>query len=224
MEKIAEMPISVAEKAIDDIAHYQGDELVKEILHNLAPVKILAMLKQHDFSCPSIIAWILSPEVIVNILTIDPLFWKNIYNDNGHDNFFQIQNDALDLIASILTNVKDRDRQGEILRQISCNSLSLLYLFLPFIGWQIRKEQTLFIEDPDIDFGTADHLYEMIRWAAPQVAEEIYNFICSSQISLSYYITDLWSEAFDYFEPNHDYNHVETIMFVPIDRKERKLQ
>ncbi len=216
-EQIAEMPTAIAEKAIDDIAHRKGDEFVKEILDNLSPVKIAAILRQHDFSCPSIISWILSPKIIVNILRIDPLFWRNIYDGNNSNNFSQIQNNALDLINSILANIKNRDRQREIIQHISRNSLSLMYLYLPFIGWQIKKEQTLFIEDPDIDYGTADHLYEMIRWAAPQVAEQILGFIYSTQISLLYFTTDLWMEAFDYFDMEHDYNSIESIMFVPVD-------
>jgi len=217
VEQIAEMPISIAEKTIDDIAHRQGDELVKEILNHLSPVKIAAILRQHDFSCPSIISWLLSPKVIVNILRIDPLFWKNIYDVSRSDIFLQIQTDALDLISSILININDRDKQGAILRHISRDSLSLLYLFLPFIGWQIKKEQTLLIEDPDIDFGTADHLYEMIRWAAPQVAKQIFDFIYLDQIVLLYYITDLWLEAFDHLDKIYDYKSIETIMFIPVD-------
>jgi len=217
VEQIAEMPISIAEKTIDDIAHRQGDELVKEILSHLSPVKIAAILRQHDFSCPSIISWLLSPKVIVNILRIDPLFWKNIYDVSQSDIFLQIQADALDLISSILININDRDKQGAILRSIGRDSLSLLYLFLPFIGWQVKKEQTLLIEDPDIDFGTADHLYEMIRWAAPQVAKQIFDFIYLDQIVLLYYITDLWLEAFDHLDKIYDYKSIETIMFVPVD-------
>ncbi len=159
----------------------------------------------------------LSPETIVNILKIDPLFWRNIHDSNKSGNFSQIQNNALDLITSILENINDRERQGEILQHISCNDLSLLYLFLPFIGWQIKNEQRLFIEDPDIDFGTADHLFEIIRWAAPQVAEQIFYFIYAAEISLLYFITDLWSEAFDDLETDHDYLPIEALMFVPVD-------
>lgn len=217
VKQIAEMPASIAEKTIEDIAHHKGDEFVTEILDHLSPVKIAAILRQHDFSCPSIISWLLSPKAVVNILKIDPLFWMNIYDANRAENFYQIQDDAIDLITSILENVKNRDKQGEILRHINRDSLSLLYLSLPFMGWQINKEQTLFIEGTDIDFGTADHLYEMIRWAAPQVAKNVLDGFSFAQTSLRYYITDLWSEAFDCFDTEHDYYSVEAIMFVPIN-------
>lgn len=217
VKHIEEMPIAAAEKAIDDIAHRKGDEFVRKMLDNLSPVKIAAILRQHDFSCPSIISWILSPEVIANVVKTDPLFWKDIHDAEKTGNFFQIQNDALDLITSLLENANSRDRQGDILEHISRDSLSLLYLCLPFIGWQVKKEQTLFFEDPDIDIGTADYLYEIIRWAAPQVSDLIYNSIHSNQTSLPHYITDLWSEAFDHFDTAYDYNNIETVMFVPAE-------
>jgi hypothetical protein len=216
VKQITDMPTGMAEKAIEAIADREGDEFVKDILAHLPPVKIAAILRQHDFSCPSIISWILTPKTVVNVLKVDPLFWKNIYDPSQSGNFFQIQNDALDLITSILENGKSIDNQGEILRQISCDSLSLLYLYIPFIGWQIKKEQTLLIEDPDIDFGTADHLYEMIRWVAPYVAEKILTFIYSAEISLLDFITDLWSDAFQCIAMEQDYMSVENIMFLPV--------
>ncbi|NOX33309.1 MAG: hypothetical protein GXP56_06170 [Deltaproteobacteria bacterium] len=217
VKQIVEMSSGMAEKAIEAIADRKGDEFVKNILEHLPPVKIAAILRQHDFSCPSIISWILTPKIIMDVLKVDPLFWKSIYDRNQSDNFFQIQNDALDLINSMLLNEEDRDKQGAILQHISADSLSLLYLFLPFVGWQVKKSQTLDFEDPEFDFGTADHLFEMIRWADPYTAKKIIDFIYSTKVPLFYYITDLWSEAFDYFDTDQDYTSVEAVMFVPVD-------
>lgn len=217
VKQISKMPITMIEKVIDDIAHHKGDEFVKNILNHLPPVKIAAILRQHDFSCPSIISWILTPEIIVKILRIDPLFWKNIYDTKQSGNFYQIQNNALDLIISILVNGKSRDKQREILRQISNDSLTLLYLCIPFVGWEIKEEQTLLYEVPDVEFGTADHLYEMIRWAAPYVAEKIIDFVYSGRTQLLYFITDLWLEAFQYIEIGHGCMSIENTMFLPID-------
>lgn len=213
--QIDQMPVATVEKAIDDIAHHQGDELAKKILANLPTVKILAILRQHDFSSPSIAAWMLSPGTIVDLFKKDPLFWMNIYDQSKTYNFIQIQDNALDLIISLLANIHDRGKQGMVLQNINRDDLSRLYLLLPFLGWQVRREQTLFIEDPDIDFGTADHLYEIIRWAAPEVAEEILEFADSVQTSLSYYITDLWSEAFNQFDIGYECDTFESIMFTP---------
>ncbi len=217
VEQITEMPISVAEKAIDDIAHRKGDEYVKEILENLSPVKIVAILREHDFSSPSIISLILSPEVIVKVLRIDPLFWKSINDENNSGNFYKIQNDALDLLTSLLLNIDDKERQGEIVQLISCDSLSLPYILLPFIDSEIKEEQTQFLDDPDIDFGTSEHLFEIIRWVAPDVAKKIFNFIYSRPVSLFNYITDLWSEVFECYEEDADYKSVETMMFLPFN-------
>lgn len=223
-EHIVQMPVPIAERALEDIARRKGDGFVKEILTQLSPVKIAAILRQHDFSCPSFVNWILSPEIIVNILKSDPLFWRDIYDKHKFGVFPQIQNDALDLVVSILEHAENRDKQEEILGHIHSDRLSLLYLCLPFIEWQIKKEQTLFLEDPDIDFGTADHLYEIIRWASPYVAEEILSFVNSARISVLNHITDLWLEALDRVDPDHDCCAIEAAMFLPVESHGRSLR
>lgn len=217
VKEITTMSAAKAEKAVEAIADREGDELAKDILKHLPPVKIAAILRQHDFSCPSIISWIMTPELIVEVVKVAPLFWKQVYNRYNPGNFPEIQGNALDLVTSLLLNAKDREQQGVILHQLSDDGLALHYLMLPFVGWEIQDNQTLEFEDPEIDFGTADHLFEMIRWAAPFVAQKIILFVQSAKTSLIYYLTDLWLEAFHDVEKGHDVTAVENVMFLPID-------
>lgn len=162
-KKIVHMPTGKAERAIEAIADKDGDEVAKIILGHLPPVKIAEILRQHDFSCPSIISWMLTPQLAVNLLRIDPLFWMHVYNGKDFENFVKIQSDALDLMLSILSNAKSKDQQRSILHQVRSDGLSRQYLLLPFVGWEIKEDQRSEFEDPEIDFGTPDHLYEMIR-------------------------------------------------------------
>ena len=213
---IVDMPACKAEKRIETIADRNGDEWAKDILAHLPPVKIAEILRQYDFSCPSIISWMMTPECIVGILRVDPLFWQQVYNKKNTGNLIKIQNDALDLISSILLNAKSREQQEAILQHISNDDLGRLYLFLPFVGWEIGENQPLEFEDPEAEWGTADHLYETIRWAAPHVAGQIIDFVYPSVTSLLYHITDLWSEALHPLEKG-DVASIENTMFLPMD-------
>lgn len=217
VKTIVDMPVSKAERAIEAIADKNGDEFTKNILAHIPAVKIAAIFRQHDFSCPSIISWLVTPKMVVKILKVDPLFWKCVYNGYDLWNFRKIQNDALSLISSILLNAKDRDQQESILQHVWSDELSLLYLFLPFIGWTIQEEQTSIFEDSEIDMGTVDHLFELIRWASPFVAKQILEFVYSTKTLLPYHITDLWLEAFNYFENGRDFSSIENAMFAPIN-------
>lgn len=221
-EKIADMPVAAADKKIDDLAHRNGDDYIRKILVHLSPVKIAAILRAHDLSNPSILGWVMSESTIVKVLKTDPLFWENIHISHKSDHLLQIQNDVCHLITSMLINTGDRDRQAKILEYVRHDSLSLQYLFLPFVGWHIRKEQHLLFETPDTEIGTADHLYEIIRWAAPQVAQEVYNFTQDGQTPLRHFAWDLWSQAFDHFTSGHDYTRTETLMFAPAGALSRR--
>ncbi len=212
-KEIVGLSASGAERALEDYADQEGDEFAKGILARLPPVKIAGILRRHDFSCPSLIGWILTPKLVAEVFKIDPLFWEHVHDGKAYENYRRIQNDAFDLITSVLSNETDRNRQGEILRQVGDDDLSLQYLFLPFVGWSVRKNQTLPLEDPEMDFDSADHLYELIRWAAPHIAGRIVDFACSIGTPLPYYILDLWLEAFQYFEKGRDFKAIEDIMF-----------
>lgn len=215
-KEIAVMSTGKAEKALENIADRDGDELAAKILTHLPPVKIASILRQHDFSCPSTISWIMTPELIVEVLKIDPLFWKDVYDRNDTANFFEIQSNALDLVISLLLNAKDISRQEKILRELNDDELGRLYILLPFVGWEIKENQMLEFEDPEIDPGTADHLHEIIRWAAPYVSRQILDLVYSAETSLVDYIMDLWLNAFRRLEKGHDIASLENIMFLPL--------
>lgn len=215
-KEIAVLPAGKAEKALETIADREGDDVAANILMHLPAVKIAAILRKHDFSCPSMISWIMTPELIVDVLKIDPLFWKNVYNRHDRSNFFEIQSNALDLVLSLLLNARDVDRRETILGRINDDAVGLLYLFLPFVGWEIKEDLPLDFEDPEIDPGTADHLFEIIRWAAPDVARQIFDVVHGADRSLVGYIMDLWLDAFHTLEEGHDIALLENMMFLPL--------
>ena len=220
--EIAAMPVQKAESVLEAIADREGDERSKAILAQLPPVKIAAILRQHDFSSPSILSWMMTPEMIAAVLKIDPFFWMHVHNRLDSGNFAKIQSEALDLATSLLSNANGREQQSAILELASRDPASLQYLFLPFIGWKIKAESMLEWEDPEIEEGTPDHLYEMIRWAAPSLAQQIIAFCEGVRPPLIFFITDLWSEAFHHLEADRDVAAIENIMFLPVHDRSRR--
>lgn len=214
IEKIADISAQKAGKALETLADEKGDEFVKEILAHLSHVKLAAILRQNDYSCPSLISWQLTPKVVADVLKVDPLFWESVLNLDKVDIFFQIQGDALNLITSLILIDKHRKEQKEIFKNIASDDLSLNYLFLPFINWELKKRQTLLIEDPDTEPASADHLFEVMRWSAPFVARSVYDFVYTCSPSLVNHITDLWFKSLEYIGISD--TSIENKMFVPI--------
>ncbi|MDA3788870.1 MAG: hypothetical protein PF503_10305 [Desulfobacula sp.] len=213
-EQISKMPAAAAEKAMEDIAHKNGDDFLQTILAHISPLKIADMLKRNDFSNPSILTWIMTPRIISQVIKKLPLFWMGVLDSEKSSVFCQIQKDALDLTVSILIHINHRDKQHQILKYLSHESQTLFFLTIPFIGWDIKKEQTLLIEDPDVDPGTADHLFEVIRWASPATANQIMDYISFQSPSLCYHIIDIWMDTFNDFEKDHNLALIESAMFI----------
>jgi hypothetical protein len=214
IEKLADISEQKAEKALETLADEKGDEFVKKILTHLSPIKIAAILRQNDYSSPSMIGWQLTPGVVADVLKADPLFWESVLNHKRSDNFFRIQVDALNLITSLILIDKDRNEQKEIFENIASDELSLNYLFLPFIHWELKERQTLLIEDLDTESGSADHLFEVMRCSAPSVAKAVYESVFTSSPSLVDHITDLWFKSFEHIDIFD--TSIEREMFVPI--------
>jgi hypothetical protein len=67
VKEIVSMSAGKAEKALEAIADRDRDELAKDIQTHLSSIKVAAILRQHDFSGPSIISWIITPELIASV-------------------------------------------------------------------------------------------------------------------------------------------------------------
>ena len=212
VKQIARMRHDKAEKAIEAIADKKGDALARQLLAELSPVAIAAILRQHDFSCPSMISWLLTPDRIQAVLRVDPLFWRDVC-DVHRPYFSDIQRQALELILTFLLTREDRAYQAKILRRIDEDSISQGYLELAFVGWQIQKNQTMELEDPAVEYGSQDHLFEIIRWAAPDTAQRLMEM---SYPRLFHSVTDLWSEAVEALKTDAAYARVEAAMFTPL--------
>jgi len=123
-----------AENALMSIAEQEGDQAAIAVLETLNPLEIAKIIKEHDFSIPSATAWLADPLKIADLLALDPIGWQKITADTHEDDIIALQEDAMNLLATILLTTDDEDRQKQVLAALAENDNSFFYLCFPFIG------------------------------------------------------------------------------------------
>lgn len=227
LETLENIPVSTASDRIDAIAHYHGDAFSRNLLEKTPSIKIAAMLMHSDFSLPSIISTILSPAKVVKVLKCFPLFWMHCEDIENQSRLIRFRDEALEQLINFILDEKQLGRQAKILEGIGHNSICCGLLLLAFHGWRIGDEQRSFFEHHDIEPGTHEQLYEIIRWQAPGLADEIKTLTDTwsdrngnhPQISLYQQVMDVRSDYFDTFFPDKALKFFEENMFRVLNEK-----
>lgn len=184
-----------AEKALEIIARSEGDAGLIQIMDQLSSLELSAIICEHDLSCESLIAGLVTPERFAQMLEAHPASWEKITEES----IFKLQDEALNLLTSVLLGTDNEKRQGELLDAINSEA-RFLYLLLPLIGWEysrdkidiqygadeekpidVEGEVSRFLENPSVEAGSASALFAMIRNVRPEIAEKILSYLKSEE-------------------------------------------
>jgi len=128
---------------LEDIASTQGDQKMIAVIAELDIMSVAKILRDFDATIPSIAAWLMDPETIGDMLDVEPSYWENELEKGG----VTAQDSVKSMLSQIfLTRTDDDERQTEILDAINHTETGLLYLSLPFIGFDF--ESIDFEEEP----------------------------------------------------------------------------
>ena len=128
---------------LEDIASEDGDQKMIAVISELDIMSVAKILRDFDATIPSIAAWLMDPETIGEMLDVEPSYWENELEKGG----VTAQDSVKSMLSQIfLTRADDEERQTEILDAINHSETGLLYLSLPFIGFDF--ESIDFEEEP----------------------------------------------------------------------------
>lgn len=128
---------------LEDIASTEGDQKMIAVISELDIMSVAKILRDFDATIPSIAAWLMDPETIGEMLDVEPSYWENELEKGG----VTAQDSVKSMLSQIfLTRTDDDERQTEILDAINHSETGLLYLSLPFIGFDF--ESIDFEEEP----------------------------------------------------------------------------
>jgi hypothetical protein len=121
---------------LEDIASAEGDQKMIAVISELDIMSVAKILRDFDATIPSIAAWLMDPETIGDMLDVEPSYWENELEKGG----VTAQDSVKSMLSQIfLTRTDDDERQAEILDAINHSETGLLYLSLPFIGFDFES-------------------------------------------------------------------------------------
>ncbi len=117
---------------LEDIASTEGDQTMIAVLSELDIMSVAKILRDFDATIPSIAAWLMDPEAISNMLDVEPSYWESEFEKGA----FTAQDSVKSMLSQLfLTQSDDEERESEILDAIIQSETGILYLSLPFIGF-----------------------------------------------------------------------------------------
>ncbi len=127
---------------LEEIASTEGDQTMIAVISELDIMSVAKILREFDATIPSIAAWLMEPETIGSMLDVEPSYWEQELQKGA----FNAQEAVKSMLSQIfLTQMDDEERESAILAAIVESETGILYLSLPFIGF---------------DFDSIDHLEE----------------------------------------------------------------
>jgi hypothetical protein len=121
---------------LEKIASDEGDQTMIAVISELDIMSVAKILRSFDATIPSIAAWLMEPETIGKMLDVEPSYWENELKKGA----FNAQDSVKSMLSQIfLTQSDDEERELSILDAIVESETGLLYLSLPFIGFDFES-------------------------------------------------------------------------------------
>ncbi|WP_172965225.1 hypothetical protein [Candidatus Thiodictyon syntrophicum] len=194
-QDMANMIVALAEQsgksagtALEDFASARGDELAREVLRQTDPLVLAKILGEHDYTIPSIASWLITPEILRDVIEIQPIHWETSIREDP-DAASQY---ALEFFTYIFGREDDADQLAELMEIISHSDSGIMYLHLALYGLEIMHtadaearsetedtEDGLYGYDPGADQayaeapepGSREYLYHLINGQHPTLAK-----------------------------------------------------
>jgi len=189
---------------LEDIASTEGDQTMIAVLSELDIMSVAKILRDFDATIPSIAAWLMDPEAISNMLDVEPSYWESEFEKGA----FTAQDSVKSMLSQLfLTQSDDEERESEILDAIIQSETGILYLSLPFIGFDFDS-----IDDTEEPVSGSDEellvkikslntsIYEAILTTSKNGDFEKIEAILKSQAN-NIRVGDISDDTDDMFEP-----------------------
>ena len=120
---------------VEGIASAEGDSKMLSVLSELDIMTIAKIIREYDATIPSIATWLLDADTIKKLVDVEPAYWQHEFEKGA----WTAQDGAKTLLTQIFLSQSDDERQIEILKALSQDNNGLLYLSMPFIGFDFES-------------------------------------------------------------------------------------
>ena len=165
---------SAADAMLMEIAE-QGDDIALEVVRSLPPSATAAIVREHDYTKPSMLGLLSKPEDVVSLFVNDPKTWGNIYEENVEDFICDIR----DVTTSVILSKDDDVWRSEVFDAIAESDSALLYLAVAFSGHVFHDGGESFsFHFRDYGDGTLAHLHREMSAHNQSLTQRVAMIVC----------------------------------------------
>jgi len=170
--------ITVAAQTIADVASRQsgkvadgmlmnlvekGDSEALAVVRELPPSTKARILRDHDYTVPSIFGLLLEPEDVVDVMVGEPLTWLNAHSMSEHA-VYSLVDDVRSILTSIILSRDDEEWQQDVLHAIEQSEEAVLFMAIAYAGCITEHDEHFHFDFPEGDaHGTIGHLHTLLE-------------------------------------------------------------
>lgn len=191
IKELAVIEPKQASEKFELIAKTMSDEQLGEVIEQIDIVTLTQINGQHDMSFPSIIAELMTPERIRDIVCQQPLYWEEAIKNNAEE----LQQHTFDFLNYLIRTQDSEAKQREILECVADDPAGLFYLAIPFIEFYRgdRYEDEEGFHDPL--HAEEEDLEEALSYSNRQQSEDAHDYALDDPRSLLMLIRELVPEV-----------------------------
>jgi hypothetical protein len=162
----------IADSVLSALAE-KGDEYALEVVRQLPPSAKSSIVREHDFTKPSLLGLLSEPSDIVNVIVGDPITWPNPEHMSD-DAILQFLEDIRTLVTSLILSKEDDEMWlREVFDEIMESENAMLFMSIAFADF---VRDTGFKYEFHIPYshqghGTLGHLHRLMSAHAPDMLE-----------------------------------------------------
>jgi hypothetical protein len=154
IKQLATVEPKQASRKFELMANTMSDAELIEVIEAIDIVTLTQINSQHDLSFPSIIAELMTPEKIRDIVCQQPLYWEEKIKNNADE----LKQHTFEFLTYLIRSQDNDEKRAEILQCVAEDSAGLFYLSIPFI--EIYRGEKIVDEDYDMYHQETSSLHE----------------------------------------------------------------
>lgn len=165
---------------LETIADEKGDTfLMEQVFPNLSIDVVAKTVREFDSTIPSIIAVLMDPEKVAEMVKVEPTYWD--LNDESN---FDAQQNVISILVQF-TDEQPHHKKLELIEAIASSEFGLQYMSVGFIGIDFQKfnENYTFDFENYENYGTDVYMLSFIRCYLPKIYNQILDYLNSYDFS-----------------------------------------
>jgi DNA integrity scanning protein DisA with diadenylate cyclase activity len=150
----------------------RGDKHALEVVRLLPPSAKSAIVREHDFTKPSLLGLLSEAKDVVDIMVGDPITWPNV-NSMDEEGVKSFAEDITSIVTSLLLAKDGEEWLDSVFEEISNSEKATFFVAIAFIGCVSNDGESFCFGRAKSGDGTIEHVYRLMRASNDELTKRI---------------------------------------------------